>query len=118
MRCWANVSAQGWTSPGFRSAAMLRSYLGEILCHRPERSGLPSTVRGAGAVRFGLPFAARGIPGVGYFSHCASRGVLVTDNKMSARKTGERLMVVTSLYDVIAVWPGRWRSASLDTPAT
>ena len=51
---------------------MLRSYLNELLCHRPERSGLPSAVRGAGAVRFGLPSAVRGMPGVGCFSHCAA----------------------------------------------
>ena len=35
------------------------------LFHRPEKSGLPSAVRGAGAVKFGLPSAVRGIPGVG-----------------------------------------------------
>jgi hypothetical protein len=32
---------------------MLREYFGEILFHSPERSGLPSGVRGAGAARFG-----------------------------------------------------------------
>jgi hypothetical protein len=29
----------------------------------PERSGLPSAVFGAGAVRFGLPSGSRGMPG-------------------------------------------------------
>ena len=48
---------------------MLREYLGEILFHRPERSGLPSAVRGAGAARFGLPSGVRGMPGVGWFNH-------------------------------------------------
>src|ERR1700736_3113414 len=38
---------------------------------RPERSGLPSGVLGAGAVRLGLPSAVRGIPGVLRCSHCA-----------------------------------------------
>src|SRR6185503_13028397 len=63
-------------SSGFRSAAMLREYFGEILFHRPERSGLPSGVRGAGAVRFGLPSGVRGIPAVGWVSHCAASGAL------------------------------------------
>src|SRR5437762_3525291 len=86
MRCWANVSAHGWTSPGFRSAATLRSYLSEILCHIPDRSGLPSAVRGAGAVRFGLPSAVRGMPGVGYVNHCAASGA-VEAKKMIAKTT-------------------------------
>src|SRR4051794_8749497 len=38
----------------------------------PEKSTLPSAVRGAGASRFGFPSASRGIPGVGYSGHCAS----------------------------------------------
>src|SRR2546427_12162931 len=66
--------AQGWISAGFRSAVMLRSYFSEILCHRPDRSGLPSAVRGAGAVRFGLPSAVRGMAGVGCVTHCAASG--------------------------------------------
>src|SRR5439155_1013431 len=41
----------------------------------PERSGLPSGVRGAGAVRFGFPSGIRGTPAVGYFSHCADMQV-------------------------------------------
>src|SRR5213593_3187030 len=65
LRSCVKASAQGWTSPGLRSAAMLAAYLGESLFHRPERSGLPSDVRGAGAARFGLPPAVRGMPGVG-----------------------------------------------------
>src|SRR5262245_38689187 len=40
-------------------------------CQIPERLGFPSAVRGAGASRFGWPFSSRGIPGVGYFTHCA-----------------------------------------------
>src|ERR1044071_3733301 len=43
--------------------------------HMPEKSGLPSAVRGAAAARFGLPSANRGTPAVGYFSHCADRAV-------------------------------------------
>ena len=41
---------------------MLRAYFGEIRFHSPDRSGVPSGVRGAGAERFGLPSAVRGIP--------------------------------------------------------
>src|SRR6185369_1753847 len=39
----------------------------------PEKSILPSGVRGAGPSRTGLPSAVRGTPGVGYDGHCASR---------------------------------------------
>ena len=38
----------------------------------PEKSTLPSAVRGVGASRIGLPSAARGTPGVGYDGHCAT----------------------------------------------
>src|SRR5881397_2719973 len=55
---------------------MLREYFGEILFHSPERSGLPSGVRGAGAARFGLPSGVRGIPGVVWFNHSAASGAL------------------------------------------
>src|ERR1051325_4276206 len=45
-------------------------------CQMPERSGLPSASRGAGAVRFGFPSFVRGIPSVGHLNHCAN---VVTD---------------------------------------
>ena len=38
---------------------------GTLANHMPEKSGLPSGVRGAGAFRSGAPLARRGIPGVG-----------------------------------------------------
>src|SRR2546425_10697221 len=41
---------------------------------RPDKSGLPSEVRGAGALRFGLPSGVRGTPAVGYGGHCAESG--------------------------------------------
>ena len=72
--CWKRAAAQGFTTSGGRSAATLLSYLSEALLHNPERSGLPSAVRGAGAFRSGLPSAVRGIPGVGRCSHCAESG--------------------------------------------
>src|SRR5262249_17258578 len=93
--------AQGWISPGFRSAAMLRSYLREILCQIPDRSGLPSVVRGAGAVRSGLPSAVRGVPGAGWSIHCAASGVANADkivaNTMVFMPTSceQRLLVVS-----------------------
>src|SRR5215471_18889670 len=37
----------------------------------PDKSGLPSDVRGAGPVRFGLPSEPFGTPGFGYNGHCA-----------------------------------------------
>jgi len=37
----------------------------------PEKSTLPSAVRGVGPSRIGLPSAVRGTPGVGYDGHCA-----------------------------------------------
>src|SRR6188474_3824875 len=53
------------------SAPMSASSLVFVVCQIPERSGLPSAVRGAGAERFGRPSGKRGIPGVGYLIHCA-----------------------------------------------
>src|SRR5689334_1829728 len=96
-RCSTSVRAHGWMSSGLRSAAMLREYFGEIFVHSPERSGLPSAVRGAGAVRFGLPSAVRGIPAVGWFNHWAeaepvrSRKVeKYRSGKVEARKSRSR----------------------------
>src|SRR5262245_52393026 len=40
----------------------------------PEKSGLPSGARGAGAAKLGAPVAVFGTPAVGYFSHCAAAG--------------------------------------------
>src|SRR5215831_14370252 len=44
-------------------------------CQSPVRSACPSGARGAGAARFGLPLAVRGMPGVGWLSHCACADV-------------------------------------------
>src|SRR5437773_5406182 len=43
--------------------------------HNPDRSGLPSGDRGAGAERLGLPSAVRGTSACLTFSHCAKAGV-------------------------------------------
>src|SRR3989475_10748031 len=53
----------------------------------PERSGLPSGVLGTGAERFGFPSRVRGIPGVGWRSHCAKSETLV-EIKIAKTKTG------------------------------
>src|SRR6516225_5751549 len=53
-----------------------------LLCstsHVPEKSGLPSAVRGTGADRFGLPSGVRGTPLVGWF-HCAASGTAKITN--------------------------------------
>src|SRR6266481_8645583 len=76
----------GWRSPGLRSATLPTAVSGLSHCHRPVRSGLPSAVRGAGAVRFGLPSAVRGMPDVGRVTHWAESGVLSAD-KMIAKTT-------------------------------
>ena len=53
----------------------------------PEKSGVPSGVRGAGAEELNLPLAVRGTPAVGYFSHWANTVVheRVTASVMSTR---------------------------------
>jgi hypothetical protein len=54
-------SAQGLISDGL-TRAMPSVYL--VTAHKPDKSGLPSAVLGAGAARFGLPSGSRGTPGV------------------------------------------------------
>ena len=68
---------------------------------------------GCSGLRYQLYFDERDIDGdiVADFG-----GVQVVTDKMSARNTRESLMVVASQHDVIAVWPGRWRSKYLGTP--
>src|SRR6476660_5287684 len=43
-----------------------------VVIHKPERSGRPSLVRGAGALRLGLPFGSSGTSGVLMVIHCAA----------------------------------------------
>src|SRR5437867_12156305 len=74
---------------------MLRAYFGENFVQRPERSGLPSTVRGTGAVKLGLPSGVRGIPGVGWFNHWPASGALNATVTMAIR---EAFIVTTSLH--------------------
>src|ERR1700723_2674604 len=61
-------------SAGFRSAAMLARYFAALGSQIPERSGLPSAVRGGGAPGFILPSGTRGTLGVLTFGHWANAG--------------------------------------------
>src|SRR5262245_46217077 len=65
-----SFSSQSWPS-------RMRSGHGVLLVviHRPERSGCPSLVRGACALRFGWPFGSLGTSGVAIVIHCAAAGV-------------------------------------------
>src|SRR5215510_2582171 len=65
--------------------------------HIPEKSGLPSLVRGVGADRLGFPSGVRGTPAVGYFSHWADNGVEMpttpaTKKASKAAETNRRTM--------------------------
>ena len=81
LRSRTNESTQPCT--GFRSARTVR----DILVHRPEKSGLPSGIRGAGAAKSGLPSAVRGMPRVGSLNHCAESET-VSANAMIVMATG------------------------------
>jgi hypothetical protein len=54
----------------------------------PDKSGLPSDVRGVGAVRFGLPSGPFGTPGFGYSGHCAD-----SDDESAATMTADNMTV-------------------------
>src|ERR1700736_3634649 len=64
----------------------------------PDRSGLPSAVRGAGADRFGLLSGVRGMPGDFIVSHCAAKGADSKNAKVvTAAAAGDRLAFIQSL---------------------
>src|SRR3954466_12468342 len=64
--------AHGWNGTGsFRSLARSRTYPSGGF-QTPDRSGLPSARRGAGADRFGFPSGVRGTDERGTFAHCAA----------------------------------------------
>src|SRR5947209_5561126 len=60
--------------------------LGSAVVQIPEKSGLPSGMRGARAVMSTLPSGFRGTPAVGYFSHCAAKGVATMTKVASAAR--------------------------------
>src|SRR4030095_15087086 len=114
MRCLNNAFAQGWISPGCKSAAMLPTYpAGVFIAHRPDRSGLPSAVFGAGADRFGLPSAVRGMPAVGCLSHCAAGAapIINTAANVSQRANMTVLLLVRRGGDDRTIRPERQASA-------
>src|SRR2546425_6700643 len=78
-RSWNSARDEGVNGTSTPSAARLFSHLPLGVIQIPDKSGLPSAVLGAGAVRLGFPSAVRGVPGVGYDSHCASAGTEQTD---------------------------------------
>src|SRR6266567_618577 len=86
IRSLVSASAQGWigNSPGLKSVARPEPEPYLLLCWSPcqipEMSGLPSSFRGAGAERSGLPSLVRGMPLVGTSSHCAAAGIDATAN--------------------------------------
>src|SRR5260370_42049497 len=86
-------------SLGLRSAAIFRRY-GLFIGPRqmPDRSTLPSAVRGTGADRFGLPSGVRGMPGVLIVSHCAAKGADSKNAKVvTAAAAGNSLAFIQSL---------------------
>src|SRR4051812_9721141 len=59
----------------------------------PDRSGLPSDMRGAGAAMSTAPDAVRGIPGVGYLNHCADTDAIMVVTA-STTATKNRLITI------------------------
>src|SRR5207253_11145836 len=83
-RFFWSAAAHGWNGspslnpapafPPFTSGAWLGVPFGSGPSYRiqtPDKSGLPSAPRGAGALRFGLPSGPFGTPGTGRNGHCA-----------------------------------------------
>src|SRR5579871_1742755 len=56
--------------------------------HKPEKSGLPSEVSGAGAARSSFPSLVRGTPSVRTVIHCASRQLARMKSTKGARTAG------------------------------
>src|SRR5688572_6754721 len=95
----------GSSSPhSTESGSVLTKHNGLAVSHSPEKSGLPSAVRGVGADMFTLPAAVLGTPGVGYFNHCATSGP-------------ERPIVAhTAITNAAGVFGGRTINRSYDLP--
>src|SRR5271167_3149396 len=74
--------------------------------HVPEKSGLPSAVRGVGAVRSGFPSGVFGTP-VGYDGHCA---------KTATPPATKRLATATELIEVL-IFPSFFHAASYQNRA-
>src|SRR6266851_7373998 len=72
----------------------------------PERSGLPSGVRGTGADRFGRPSAVRGIFGLGSLGHCAPAGsdVATTTIAIADNIARFRQLVLIAVIDTVLMF--------------
>src|SRR5438093_7982090 len=76
-RCLYRDAAHGWNGGSPKSAAIFCRYRPLVALQMPDRSGLPSGVVGAGAVRSALPSAVRGALGSRRFTHCANAAQLI-----------------------------------------
>ena len=87
--------AHDWNgTSSFRSLArFLRYPVGGF--QMPERSGLPSARRGAGADRSGRPSGVRGIAFGGTFAHWADTGAPITIMRASIRS-----VLISGLLDI------------------
>src|ERR1700737_903246 len=77
--------------------AISRRYLLAVGSQMPDRSGLPSRVRGAGAERFGFPSAVRGIAPAGTLVHCAISGRDIRDKPHSDAAAWNELFRVINM---------------------
>src|SRR3954471_19941166 len=78
-------SASGNGAPGGRTA-WISLTVSSSPCQMPDRSGLPFGRRGAGAVKFGLPFLVRGVPGTGWLMYWADANVAAAAMRKQIRK--------------------------------
>src|SRR5688572_21405380 len=72
----------------------------------PDRSGLPSAVRGAGAERFGLPSGPFGTFGVGCNGHCAD------SDEDRAITSAPSAVQVSELFMQCSTWCARDQSTT------
>src|SRR5207247_7110648 len=68
----------------------------------PVRSGLPSAVLGAGAVRFGFPLGRRGVFGSGTFTHCADAAPDMTRRIAIAAAFNFMALSARGFYGILA----------------
>src|SRR5687768_15345152 len=76
----------------------------------PLKSGRPSAVLGAGAFKLGLPSGRRGMPGVGWFNHCAAGA--------AAMATTATMQVRTSRCDMKPLFLCRDRQGANQIPGS
>src|SRR5436305_12290764 len=69
----------------------------------PDKSGLPSAARGAGAPRSTAPVFVRGTPAVGYLTHCACNGSTTQIDKPMTRDTAVAAFIAAILAFFISV---------------